>query len=65
MTINTKLLFKRSLPIVIGGFIGYVYYYFIGCNNGCLIQSNPLISTIYGAVLGGILFFPSKKEKQQ
>jgi hypothetical protein len=63
MTINKKLLYKRSLPIVIGGVLGYAYYYFIGCNNGCMIQSNPLLSTIYGAALGGILSFSSKKEK--
>jgi hypothetical protein len=60
---NKKILFKRILPVIVGGLLGYAYYYFIGCNNGCAIQSNPFLSTIYGAVIGGILSFPSGTNK--
>lgn len=63
MVFNPKILFKRILPVVIGGLLGYAYYYFIGCNNGCAIQSNPYMSTIYGAVVGGVLSFPSRNNK--
>ena len=63
MAFNKKIILRRVLPIVIGGIIGYAYYYFIGCKNGCPIQSNPYISTIYGAALGGILSFPSRNNK--
>ena len=47
---------RRMISILIGGFIGYFYYYFVGCRTGaCAITSNPLISTIYGAVLLGLI----------
>jgi len=65
MVFNKKIITRRVLPIVIGGIIGYAYYYFIGCTNGCPIQSNPYISTIYGAALGRILSFPSRKNKSK
>jgi len=63
MSFNRKILLRRVLPIVMGGILGYAYYYFIGCNNGCAIQSNPYASTIYGAAIGGILSFPSRNIK--
>lgn len=65
MAFNKKLMLRRVLPIVIGGLLGYAYYYFIGCNNGCAIQSNPYASTIYGAAIGGILSFPSRNNKNK
>jgi hypothetical protein len=61
MTLNQKKILRRVLPIVIGGFAGYAYYYFIGCNNGCAIQSNPFASKIY-VQQSGILSFPSKNK---
>ena len=63
MTFNKKIILRRVVPVVIGGLLGYAYYYFIGCNNGCAIQSNPYASTIYGAAIGGILSFPSRNIK--
>jgi len=49
--------------IPLGAAAGYAYYYFIGCQSGtCPIQSNPFFSTLYGAMLGGIFIFPSKKK---
>ncbi|MGN6647564.1 MAG: DUF6132 family protein [Cytophaga sp.] len=43
--------------IVLGALAGYLYYYFAGCSGGtCPITSNPISSTLYGAVSGGILF---------
>lgn len=42
---------------ILGGFLGYLYYIQIGCDTGaCAITSNPYISTIYGAVLGFLIF---------
>lgn len=33
--------------------LGYAYYFFIGCSSGsCAISSNPLNSTLYGAIMG-------------
>lgn len=54
---------RIGLPAV-GALGGYAYYYFIGCYSGtCPITSNPLISTIYGGVIG-LLFIPRKKKEK-
>jgi len=65
MIISKKIILRRMLPVLIGGILGYAYYYFIGCKNGCPIQSNPFASTIYGAAIGAILSFPSKNNKNK
>lgn len=56
---------KLSLFVVLGGIAGWSYYYFIGCNNGCALQSNAYIMTAYGAFTGGILGFPVKKKQPE
>ncbi|MCX6290608.1 MAG: DUF6132 family protein [Bacteroidetes bacterium] len=53
------------IGIVIGATGGYLYYHFIGCSGGtCPITSKPLNSTLYGSVMGGLLFSMFQKEKQ-
>jgi F0F1-type ATP synthase assembly protein I len=45
------------LGILVGAIFGYLYYYYVGCASGtCNITSKPLNSTLYGAVMGGLLF---------
>jgi phage shock protein E len=45
------------IGVVLGAAGGYAYYYFIGCNSGsCAITSSPINSTIYGVIMGGLLF---------
>lgn len=52
------------IGICIGAIGGYLYYHFIGCTTGtCPITSKPFNSTIYGAVMGGLVFSIFKKEK--
>jgi hypothetical protein len=41
---------------VIGGLTGYLYVQLYGCEDGCMIRSNPLLMTAYGVLLGGLLF---------
>ncbi|NWF88253.1 MAG: hypothetical protein HXY50_02195 [Ignavibacteriaceae bacterium] len=62
MIIHKTFILKRVLPVVAGGVLGYAYYYFIGCSNGCPIQSNPYLSTFYGIAVGAVLSLPSKKK---
>lgn len=57
---------KNYIKIMIGGAIGaiggFLYWYFIGCTSGaCPISSSPVISTIWGALIGGLLFSAFKK----
>jgi uncharacterized protein YacL len=48
---------------VIGGVVGYVYYRLVGCpTGGCIITSNPYISTTYMALLGFLLSGAFEKE---
>jgi hypothetical protein len=54
------------IGIVIGAIAGYLYYYYVGCASGtCAITSKPLNSTLYGAMMGGLLLNLFKKEKSK
>jgi hypothetical protein len=49
--------------VIVGAIAGWCYWYFIGCASGqCMITSKPLNSTIYGSLLGGLLFSSLKKK---
>ncbi|MEY4963075.1 MAG: hypothetical protein RLZZ323_394 [Bacteroidota bacterium] len=55
MTKNALLL--TGIGIAIGALAGYAYYYYVGCASGtCAVTSKPLNSTLYGALMGGLLF---------
>lgn len=59
-----KTYWKVILSTIAGAVLGYSYYYFIGCQSGtCPITSNWHISTLYGAGLGLVASFPTKKTK--
>lgn len=48
---------------VVGAVAGYLYWQQIGCASGtCMITSKPLNSTLYGALMGALLFGIFKKE---
>lgn len=45
-----------AIGIFVGGIAGYLYYYYVGCENGtCLISSSPINSSLYGALLGALV----------
>jgi len=47
---------KLIIGVVLGAVAGFAYYKFIGCSSGaCPLTSNPVISTIYGSVMGALL----------
>jgi len=47
---------RPFLSVVIGALAGYLYYHFVGCSSGqCAITGNPVISTIWGGMLGFFL----------
>lgn len=50
--------------VLLGAIGGFLYWNFIGCTSGsCAITSNPYNSTIYGSIIGGLVFSMFKKEK--
>jgi hypothetical protein len=52
-----KEILINAIGIVIGAVAGYLYYFYVGCASGtCAITSKPLNSTLYGALMGGLLF---------
>ena len=52
-----KAILITGIGIAIGAIAGYLYYFYIGCVSGtCAITSNPLNSTLYGALMGGLVF---------
>ena len=62
-----KQLLIPLFAAIAGAVAGFLYYKFVGCISGtCPISGNPIVSTIYGAVIGvliGIIIMPSKKKK--
>lgn len=43
--------------IIIGAIGGYLYWKYVGCTTGtCPITASPFNSTLWGVVLGGLLF---------
>lgn len=58
---------KRTIiGITLGAVAGYAYYHYVGCMTGaCPITSQPLNSTLYGAVMGGLLLGRSTVAKQK
>lgn len=47
---------KLALFVLGGAVAGFLYYRFVGCRTGtCPITSSPIISTLYGAMMGYLL----------
>lgn len=65
----TKFIKKHLLTIagmLAGATAGYFYWRYVGCSSGsCAITSHPGNSTVYGSVMGGLLFsiFQDSKNK--
>lgn len=55
---------KLGLYALAGALIGYAYYYYVGCTNGCPLSSNWYITTGYGLVAGIVLALPAKGNKK-
>ena len=64
-----KLFFKRHwltlLGIALGAAGGFLYWNFIGCTTGtCPITSSPMNSSVWGAIIGGLLLSSFQKENK-
>ncbi|MEI6555086.1 MAG: DUF6132 family protein [Paludibacter sp.] len=66
MTEFIKKYILKIAGIITGALGGFAYYYFVGCESGsCPITSSPYVSTIYGAVMGYLLFDMIKKKEHE
>lgn len=51
---------------VVGAIAGFLYWQKVGCSSGtCAITSKPFNSSIYGAVLGALLFGMFKRSNKK
>lgn len=47
---------RLMLSVLGGALVGFLYQHFVGCRTGtCPLTSNPLVTTLYGALLGFLL----------
>jgi hypothetical protein len=54
---SKKAIFITTLGAIIGAISGYLNYKYVSCASGtCRITSKPINSTLYFAVVGGLLF---------
>ncbi|MDD2791696.1 MAG: DUF6132 family protein [Sediminibacterium sp.] len=50
---------------ILGAVAGFLYWKLVGCASGtCAITSKPLNSTLYGALMGGLVLSMFKKEEK-
>jgi hypothetical protein len=62
---NKKTLLLWLAGGALGAAGGYLYFLYFGCEGSCAITSSPVNSTLYGTVMGGLVFsmFDTKKKK--
>jgi hypothetical protein len=49
------MMLRLLLGVVVGGGLGFALYKVVGCSSGaCPLTSNPIISVIYGSILGAL-----------
>lgn len=64
LTVFFKRHWLTILGVVAGAIGGFLYWRFVGCSTGtCPITSSPVNSSIWGAIMGGLLLSMFKREK--
>ena len=49
------MILRSIIGIIVGGGLGFGWYMLVGCPTGtCPLTSNPVVTIIYGAVVGGL-----------
>ncbi|MDO4728739.1 MAG: hypothetical protein Q4B43_07015 [Bacteroidota bacterium] len=54
---------QRLLFIFLGAVLGFSYWYFYGCESYCSIKSSAVNSSLYGALMFGLLHATFKTKK--
>jgi len=51
-----SMILRIIIGSVVGGGLGFAYYKFVGCSTGtCPLTSNPIISSLYGMLVGALV----------
>lgn len=54
--LENPMIWRVFLGAGVGALLGYGWYKLVGCSTGaCPLTSHPVISTVYGAVLGALV----------
>jgi hypothetical protein len=62
---SKKAIIITAVGVIVGAIVGYAYYHYVGCASGtCAITSKPINSTLYGSLMGGLLFNLFVKENK-
>lgn len=64
----TKNIILTASGIIIGAIAGYLYWQQVGCASAsgtCAITSKPVNSTLYGSMMGGLLFSMLHKKENK
>jgi len=62
---SKKAIIITAVGVIVGAIAGYAYYHYVGCASGtCAITSKPINSTLYGSLMGGLLFNLFVKENK-
>lgn len=54
-----------AIGVAIGAGLGWLYWNYFGCTNGCAITSSPVNSSLYGALMGGLVVNTFKREERK
>ena len=50
------MILRIVIGVVVGGGLGFAFYKFVGCSTGsCPLTSNPVLSTLYGSIVGALV----------
>lgn len=50
-----------AIGVLLGALAGWAYWYQWGCTAGCAITGHPVNSSLYGALMGGLVVHTFKK----
>lgn len=50
-----------TVGVALGAVGGWLYWNYFGCTTGCAITSSPVNSSLYGALMGGLLLHSFQK----
>ncbi|MBS1547112.1 MAG: hypothetical protein JST38_21905 [Bacteroidetes bacterium] len=53
-----------GIGVALGALAGWIYWSQWGCTEGCTITGHPVNSTLYGALMGGLIGGMFKNEER-